>query len=217
MDVISAFAAKHEATPAQVALAWLLAKKPWIVPIPGTAKLSRREENLGAAQVKLTADDVRSLEEASSKIKLEGARYPEAHQKLVGAEPRRTSMKALQLFLVAVVLTVTGVQEQSRPATSDRDALIGAWHLVRIDAPGADPKVPLTPQPEGMVDSRATVYVCTTDVSKSANSPDNSMCWVDMRPLSAAMTSMKPAHRYASCARFGYTGSSRWQRPAPCL
>lgn len=84
VDVISSFAAKHQATPAQIALAWLLAKKPWIVPIPGTTKLSRLEENLGAAQVMLTAEDVRLLEEASSKIKIEGARYPEAHQKLVG-------------------------------------------------------------------------------------------------------------------------------------
>lgn len=84
VDVISAFAAKHQATPAQIALAWLLAKKPWIVPIPGTTKLSRLDENLGAAQVKLTAEDLRSLEESSSKIKLEGARYPEFHQKLVG-------------------------------------------------------------------------------------------------------------------------------------
>ncbi|WP_109489220.1 aldo/keto reductase [Occallatibacter savannae] len=84
VDVITSYAAKHQATPAQIALAWLLAKKPWIAPIPGTTKLSRLEENLGAAHVKLTADDVRSLEEASSKIKLEGARYPEFHQKLVG-------------------------------------------------------------------------------------------------------------------------------------
>lgn len=84
VDVISSFAAKHQATPAQIALAWLLAKKPWIVPIPGTTKISRLEENLGAPQVKLTPEDVRSLEEASSKIKIEGARYPEAHQKLVG-------------------------------------------------------------------------------------------------------------------------------------
>lgn len=84
VDVISTFAAKHQATPAQIALAWLLAKKPWIVPIPGTTKSSRLEENLGATQVKLTPEDVRSLEEASSKIKIEGARYPEFHQKLVG-------------------------------------------------------------------------------------------------------------------------------------
>ena len=84
VDVISSFAAKHQATPAQIALAWLLAKKPWIVPIPGTTKLSRLEENLGATEVKLTSDDVSSLEEASSKIKLEGARYPDFHQKLVG-------------------------------------------------------------------------------------------------------------------------------------
>lgn len=84
VDVISSFAAKHQATPAQIALGWLLAKKPWIVPIPGTTKLSRLEENLRAIEVKLTPEDVRSLEEASSKIKLEGARYPDFHQKLVG-------------------------------------------------------------------------------------------------------------------------------------
>jgi aryl-alcohol dehydrogenase-like predicted oxidoreductase len=84
VDIISSFATKKQATPGQIALAWLLAKKPWIVPIPGTTKLSRLEENLGAAQVELTPDDMRSLEEASSQIKLEGARYPEFHQKLVG-------------------------------------------------------------------------------------------------------------------------------------
>lgn len=84
VDVIAAFAAKHRASPAQIALAWLLAKKPWIVPIPGTTKLSRLEENLGSTGVQLTADDVRALEEASSRIELQGARYPEFHQKLVG-------------------------------------------------------------------------------------------------------------------------------------
>lgn len=84
VDVLSEFAARKQATPAQIALAWLLAKKPWIVPIPGTTKLSRLEENLGAAQVELTEDDVRSLEEASGAIKIEGARYPDFHQKLVG-------------------------------------------------------------------------------------------------------------------------------------
>jgi aryl-alcohol dehydrogenase-like predicted oxidoreductase len=62
----------------------LLAKKPWIVPIPGTTKLARLEENLGAAGIELTPDDVRALEVASSKIKLEGERYPAFHQKLVG-------------------------------------------------------------------------------------------------------------------------------------
>src|SRR6202045_4786934 len=79
VDVITAFAQKKKATPAQVALAWLLAKKPWIVPIPGTTKLSRLEENLGGANIKLTAEDVRTLEEASSKIKVEGARYSPFH------------------------------------------------------------------------------------------------------------------------------------------
>jgi aryl-alcohol dehydrogenase-like predicted oxidoreductase len=62
--------------PAQVALAWLLAQKPWIVPIPGTRKLDRLEENLGSVSVVLTADDLREIEEAASKIKVQGARYP---------------------------------------------------------------------------------------------------------------------------------------------
>jgi aryl-alcohol dehydrogenase-like predicted oxidoreductase len=84
VDVITAFAEKKKATPAQIALAWLLAKKPWIVPIPGTTKLSRLEENLGGASLKLTTEDVRTLEEASSKVKVEGARYSAFHQQLVG-------------------------------------------------------------------------------------------------------------------------------------
>jgi aryl-alcohol dehydrogenase-like predicted oxidoreductase len=84
VDVISSFAEQRKSTPAQIALAWLLAKKPWIVPIPGTTKLTRLEENLGAAEVKLTADDMRALEEASSKINIEGARYSPFHAQLVG-------------------------------------------------------------------------------------------------------------------------------------
>jgi len=84
VDVVTSFAEKKKATPAQIALAWLLAKKPWIVPIPGTTKLSRLDENLGGANIELTAEDVRSLEEASSKIKVEGARYSPFHQQLVG-------------------------------------------------------------------------------------------------------------------------------------
>jgi aryl-alcohol dehydrogenase-like predicted oxidoreductase len=84
VDLITSFAEKKKANPAQIALAWLLAKKPWIVPIPGTTKLARLEENLGAATVELTAEDVRALEEASSKIKLQGARYPKFHEQLVG-------------------------------------------------------------------------------------------------------------------------------------
>jgi aryl-alcohol dehydrogenase-like predicted oxidoreductase len=84
VDVITKFAAKKKATPAQIALTWLLAKKPWIVPIPGTTKLSRLEENLGGTSVELTAEDVQALEGASSKVKLEGARYSPFHQTLVG-------------------------------------------------------------------------------------------------------------------------------------
>ena len=84
VDMVSSFAKKKKATPAQIALAWLLAKKPWIVPIPGTTKLARLEENLGAANIELTPDDVRALEDASSKIKLEGARYSKFHEQFVG-------------------------------------------------------------------------------------------------------------------------------------
>lgn len=84
VDVITAFAERKKATPAQIALAWLLAKKPWIVPIPGTTKLTRLEENLGGATIDLTPEDVKSLEEASSHVKVEGARYSPFHQTLVG-------------------------------------------------------------------------------------------------------------------------------------
>jgi aryl-alcohol dehydrogenase-like predicted oxidoreductase len=84
VDLIRSFADQKNLTPAQIALAWLLAKKPWIVPIPGTTKLARLDENLGAAKVELTPDDVRTLEEASSKIKLQGARYPKLYEELVG-------------------------------------------------------------------------------------------------------------------------------------
>ena len=84
VDLIGEFAQQKKATPAQIALAWLLAQKPWIVPIPGTTKLHRLEENLRAATVELTPEDLRQLETAASKIPVQGARYPEALQKLVG-------------------------------------------------------------------------------------------------------------------------------------
>jgi aryl-alcohol dehydrogenase-like predicted oxidoreductase len=84
VDLLRSIADRKAATPAQVALAWLLAQKPWIVPIPGTRKLDRLEENLGAVSVVLTKDDLREIEEAASKIKVEGARYPEDLMKLSG-------------------------------------------------------------------------------------------------------------------------------------
>jgi aryl-alcohol dehydrogenase-like predicted oxidoreductase len=83
VEVITKFAERKKATPAQVALAWLLAKKPWIVPIPGTTKLARLEENLGGASLELTAEDVRALEEASSAVKVAGERYPATHQRFI--------------------------------------------------------------------------------------------------------------------------------------
>ena len=84
VNVIARFAEQKKATPAQIALAWLLAQKPWIVPIPGTTKLHRLEENIGAVNVKLSPDDLRELDVAASKIPVQGARYPEELQKLVG-------------------------------------------------------------------------------------------------------------------------------------
>jgi aryl-alcohol dehydrogenase-like predicted oxidoreductase len=84
VDLLSKVAERKKATPAQVALAWLLAQKPWIVPIPGTTKLHRLEENLGAASVELTPDDLRDINSASSKIKVEGARYPERLEQMTG-------------------------------------------------------------------------------------------------------------------------------------
>src|SRR5690348_3712991 len=84
VDVLGKFAQQKKATPAQIALAWLLAQKPWIVPIPGTTKLHRLEENLGAAAIELTAEDLLEIDAAASKITVQGARYPEALQKMVG-------------------------------------------------------------------------------------------------------------------------------------
>jgi aryl-alcohol dehydrogenase-like predicted oxidoreductase len=84
VNLIAEFGKKKNATPAQIALAWLLAKKPWIAPIPGTTRLDRLEENIGALQLKLTPDDLRELEDASAQIQIAGARYPDFHQSLVG-------------------------------------------------------------------------------------------------------------------------------------
>jgi len=84
LDLLADFAKKKNATNAQIAIAWILAQKPWIVPIPGTTKLERLDENLGAAKIKLTPDEVRAIEAAASDIKPVGARYSEQHAKLVG-------------------------------------------------------------------------------------------------------------------------------------
>ena len=84
VDLLTKVAGEKKATPAQVALAWLLAQKPWIVPIPGTTKLSRLEENIGAAELALTAEDLREIDRAASQIQLQGDRYPAHLQKLVG-------------------------------------------------------------------------------------------------------------------------------------
>jgi aryl-alcohol dehydrogenase-like predicted oxidoreductase len=84
VDLLTRIAEQKKATPAQVALAWLLAQKPWIVPIPGTTKLYRLEENIGATKIEFTNEELREIDNASSNIKVQGERYPEHLQKLVG-------------------------------------------------------------------------------------------------------------------------------------
>ena len=84
VDFIAMVAGRKKATSAQIALAWLLAQKPWIVPIPGTTKLSRLEENIGAASIELTPDDLREIESAASKIAVQGSRYPEHLERMTG-------------------------------------------------------------------------------------------------------------------------------------
>ena len=84
VELLGQMAARKDATPAQIALAWLLAQKPWIVPIPGTTKLHRLEENIGAAEFELTPDDLREIETAASEITVQGARYPEQLDRLTG-------------------------------------------------------------------------------------------------------------------------------------
>jgi aryl-alcohol dehydrogenase-like predicted oxidoreductase len=84
IDLLNSIGERKQATPAQIALAWVLAQKPWMAPIPGTTKLNRLEENLGALSVELTPDDLREIEEASAEIKVEGARYPEQMEQLTG-------------------------------------------------------------------------------------------------------------------------------------
>jgi aryl-alcohol dehydrogenase-like predicted oxidoreductase len=84
IDLLGSIATRKNATPAQIALAWLLQQKPWIAPIPGTTKLNRLEENVGAVEIELTAEDLRDIETTASKIKIEGDRYPERLEKMTG-------------------------------------------------------------------------------------------------------------------------------------
>ncbi len=84
IELLGGIAKRKKATPAQIALAWLLAQKPWMVPIPGTTKLARLEENIGAAAIQLTPEDLREIDAAASKVKVEGARYPERLEKMTG-------------------------------------------------------------------------------------------------------------------------------------
>jgi aryl-alcohol dehydrogenase-like predicted oxidoreductase len=84
INLLGSIAEQKKATPAQIALAWLLAQKPWIVPIPGTTKLHRLDENIGAVSVELTPDDLRNIDVAASKITVQGARYPEKLEQMTG-------------------------------------------------------------------------------------------------------------------------------------
>jgi aryl-alcohol dehydrogenase-like predicted oxidoreductase len=84
IQLLAGIGERKKATPAQIALAWLLARKPWIVPIPGTTRLDRLDENIGAASIELTPDDLREIENAASQIAVQGARYPEKLEQLTG-------------------------------------------------------------------------------------------------------------------------------------
>ena len=84
VDLLGEIGERKKVTPAQIAIAWLLAQKPWIVPIPGTTKLARLEENIGAAAIELTPDDIREIDSAASKITVQGARYPEKLEQMTG-------------------------------------------------------------------------------------------------------------------------------------
>lgn len=84
VELLRAIATEKDATPAQVALAWLLAQRPWIVPIPGTRRLARLDENIGSAALELTTADLANIEAAASRIEVQGARYPEAMERLTG-------------------------------------------------------------------------------------------------------------------------------------
>jgi len=84
VDLLRKVADRKKATPAQIALAWLLAQKPWIVPIPGTRKVERLEENIGAVAVELTSEDLNEIDTAASKITIQGARYSEEYEKMTG-------------------------------------------------------------------------------------------------------------------------------------
>jgi aryl-alcohol dehydrogenase-like predicted oxidoreductase len=84
VDLLRKVAYRKKATPAQIALAWMLAQKPWIVPIPGTRKVERLEENIRAVSIELTSDDLNQIDSATSKITIQGARYSEEHEKMTG-------------------------------------------------------------------------------------------------------------------------------------
>jgi aryl-alcohol dehydrogenase-like predicted oxidoreductase len=84
IDLLGTIAERKKATPAQIALAWLLCQKPWIVPIPGTTKLARLDENIGSVAVELTPDDLRDIDSAATKITVHGVRYPENLEKMTG-------------------------------------------------------------------------------------------------------------------------------------
>ena len=84
VELLRAIGERKDATPAQIALGWLLAQRPWIVPIPGTTKLARLEENIGAVSVELTADDLREIDSAAAKITVQGTRYPDHLERMTG-------------------------------------------------------------------------------------------------------------------------------------
>ncbi|MGA8940896.1 MAG: aldo/keto reductase, partial [Acidobacteriaceae bacterium] len=169
VDVIISFATAKKVTPAQIALAWLLAKKPWIVPIPGTTKLERLEENLGASEVELSEHEVWALEDASSKVGSRARATPSSIRSwLVG---RRKHMKIFRCAGVALMLAMTigtYASAQQRPPVA---GVIGTWHLVRIDTSDSSGAPSQATQPIGILiytgDHHASVQLMYPDVTLS--------------------------------------------------
>ena len=139
IDLLGSIGKQKKATPAQIALAWLLAQKPWIVPIPGTTKLNRLEENIGAVAVELTSDDLREIDSAASKITVEGARYPEALRKNDGALKGKVHVQSKSLFRcqcdIAAGFHHDHAARSNRTRCADRNSVLR--HLPLRSSPGA--------------------------------------------------------------------------------
>jgi DNA-binding transcriptional ArsR family regulator len=135
VDLLASIAQRKGATPGQMALSWLLAQKPWIVPIPGTRKLHRLEENIGAADVELSADEIAEIEDAASKIEVQGGRYHEAHERMTISD-----LPAFASVTSRAHPMIVRHQEAGAATGSSAAALLATARLTRMPAIIATPK-----------------------------------------------------------------------------